>query len=498
MFRTNRLWLLFLLGILCLGILGIWSQSPANAAYPTTLTDRQSGLPSGPRVPQSSDPYHHLSGVVAVPPSLMIGGLGANHPGGSVGTGAQWQWAGPLTPPVFGPNVDATLNNSADQNETTVSINPDNDQIIIGSANDYRASLKPEIYRTTDGGTTWLDYQVPGATSLFYGDPAVTFDHNNYSYFSYLGYTAICAAQGGMYVSRSTDAGATMSAPIQLAVNSVGGSTAIFNDKEFVTVDFNPTSPNSGNLYVAWTRFVFQVGSNCGSAASQVGAPIVLSRSTDHGLTWTSPITASQVLSNNNSFVSPVIGRHGEVYLYYLGAATQQQTNYDSVLFSRSTDGGQTFPFFTHIASLTDLPSPLPPTSFRDNAGGSMAADQQLDGYLYAVWADYATGDADIRLSRSTDNGNTWGTPVRLNDDPLGNGKDQFFPWIASAPDGYIHVGWFDRREDSTNHNYKEYYTYSSDHGATWAANVAVSTAPSVPGSSNFIGDYSVSRPQQA
>ena len=34
-----------------------------------------------------------------------------------------------------------------------------------------------------------------------------------------------------------------------------------------------------------------------------------------------------------------------------------------------------------------------------------MAADQQLDGYLYAVWADYGTGDADILLSRSTNNG---------------------------------------------------------------------------------------------
>jgi hypothetical protein len=325
MFRNNRLWLLFLLGIICLSISGIWSQSSANAAYPITLNSSQSASPSGPRAPQPGDPYHHLSGVVAVPPSLMIAGSGQNHVGGA---GTQGKWAGPLTPPIFGPNVDATLNNAADQNETTVSIDPDSDQIIIGSANDYRASLKPEVYRTTDGGTSWVNYQVPGVTSLYYGDPAVTTDHNNYSYFSYLGYTAICAAQGGMYVSRSTDAGATMSAPIQFAANTVVGSTAIFNDKEYVTVDSNPASPNSGNVYVAWTRFLFQVGANCGSSTSQLGAPIVLSRSTDHGVSWSSPITASQVFSNNNSFVSPVIGRHGEVYLYYLGAATQQQTNY--------------------------------------------------------------------------------------------------------------------------------------------------------------------------
>jgi len=480
MFRKKELWLLFLLCGTCVGVLALGMSGLAQAAYPAARA-----------IAQYNDPYHHLSGVVAIPPSRMVVGSGSNGPSGGNEGAPRRQWAGPLTPPVFGPNVDATNNDSAAQNETTVSINPDNNQIIIGSANDYRANLKPELYRTTDGGTTWANYQVPGAGTLFYGDPAVTSDHNNYSYFSYLGYTSLCSGLGGMYASHSTDAGATMSPPIQLAANSVDTQTAIFNDKEYVAVDSNPASPNTGNVYVAWTRFIFQAGANCGGLASQLGAPVVISRSTDHGVTWTAPITASQVFSNNNSFVSPVTGRHGEVYLYYLGAATQQQPNYDTVLFSRSTDGGQTFPFFTHISSMTDLPSPLPPTNFRNNGGGSMAADQQIDNYLYAVWADYRPGDADILLSRSTDNGDTWGAPVRLNDDPLGNGKDQFFPWIASAPDGYIHVGWFDRREDSTNHNYKEYYTYSSDHGATWAANIAVSSAPSVPGNSNFIGDYS-------
>ena len=149
-----------------------------------------------------------------------------------------------------------------------------------------------------------------------------------------------------------------------------------------------------------------------------------------------------------------------------------------------------TFPFFTRISDMVDLPSPLPPTSFRNNGFEVMAADQTIDGYLYAVWADYRTGDADILLSRSTDNGNTWSAPVRANDDPSGNGKDQFFPWIATSPDGYVDVAWLDRREDPTNHDYKEYYTYSTDHGATWQPNVAISTVASNPGTSNFIGDY--------
>lgn len=448
------------------------------------------GIPAGaaqarttqPSVPYIADRLHHISGVVAVPPHTMMGRAEAT----------LHDLTRLLTPPTWGPNVDASLNNPAAQNETTIAINPESNQRVIASANDYRANLQPWVYLSTNGGAAWTNYQVPGTSnSLYYGDPAMAFGTGNYAYFAYLGYQGICSAPGGMYVSRSTDGGSTFSPPIQVAQNSNNGQVAVLQDKEYIAVDNNPASPYFGNVYEGWTHFTFRAVSGCGDPSTQIEAPVILTRSTDHGVSWSVPITASQPFSNNNQGTVPVIGRHGEVYLYYLGAQTQTQFNYDTVLFSRSTDGGQTFPFFTHIASVADLPSPLPHTSFRDNAFGAMAADAQLDGYLYAVWADYGTGDADILLSRSTDNGNTWSAPRRINDDAVGNGKDQFFPWIAASPDGYIHIGWFDRREDPNGANYKEYYTFSSDHGATWATNVAVSSAPSAPGGSGFIGDYS-------
>ncbi|MGI8586155.1 MAG: Kelch repeat-containing protein [Chloroflexia bacterium] len=465
--RVSYFWC-FLLGAAVLGMGLVGLSRTAGAALPTEQS-----------VPRIADRFHHLSGVVAVPPAEMLGqGLGERR---NV----------LLTPPVFGPNVSASLNDPSAQNETTIAINPDDSQRVIASANDYRCNLCPEVYLSSSGGTTWANYPVPGVTGLYYGDPAMTFDHGGHAYFGYLGYQAICTAAGGMYVSRSTDAGASFSAPLQLAANTNNGQIAVFQDKDYVAVDANVTSPYSGTVYEGWTHFVFQAGSNCGAASSQRDASTILSKSSDHGITWSVPITVSPVFSNNNQGTVPAIGRHGEVYAYYLGAQTQSQLNYDTVLFSRSTDGGQTFPFFTHIASITDLPSPLPHTNFRDNAFGAMAVDQQLDGYLYAVWADYRTGDADILFSRSTDNGTTWGAPQRVNDDPVGNGKDQFFPWIATSPDGRVHIGWFDRREDPNDANYKEYYADSLDHGASFEPNVAVSSAPSIPGTSGFIGDYS-------
>ena len=171
-------------------------------------------------------------------------------------------------------------------------------------------------------------------------------------------------------------------------------------------------------------------GANCGDPSTPDRPRRSSSRAAPTtGLSWSVPITASPPISDNNQGTVP--GRW---------AATARSTSTTwarrrrassittPVLFSRSTDGGQTFPFFTHIASMVDLPSPLPHTSFRNNAFGAMAADQQMDGYLYAVWADYRTGDADILFSRSTDNGTTWGAPQRVNDDPVGQRQGPVLP----------------------------------------------------------------------
>lgn len=77
-----------------------------NAARPTP------GVAHGQ--PLITDPYHHLSGVVAVPKERMMGSS----------PGLLERWAGRLTPPVFGPNIDASLNNGSAQNETTMPSTP--------------------------------------------------------------------------------------------------------------------------------------------------------------------------------------------------------------------------------------------------------------------------------------------------------------------------------------------------------------------------------------
>ena len=69
-------------------------------------------------------------------------------------------------------------------------------------------------------------------------------------------------------------------------------------------------------------------------------------------------------------------------------------------------------------------------------------------GNIYVNWVDERNGDKDVFIITSSDQGETWSSPIRVNDDEVGNGKDQFFTWMAVDPtDGSINVAFYDRRQ---------------------------------------------------
>jgi len=49
-------------------------------------------------------------------------------------------------------------------------IDPDNSLRVLASANDYRCGLCPYVYLSTNSGTNWTNYPVPGAGGLAYGE----------------------------------------------------------------------------------------------------------------------------------------------------------------------------------------------------------------------------------------------------------------------------------------------------------------------------------------
>ncbi len=104
-----------------------------------------------------------------------------------------------------------------------------------------------------------------------------------------------------------------------------------------------------------------------------------------------------------------------------------------------------------------------------DNSGGSS------HGNVYLLATVTSNNDpADIILSRSTDGGLTWSTPIRINDDAEA-GEWQWFGSLSVAPNGRLDATWFDTRDHPGTYLSRLYYSYSMDGGLTWSPNEALS-----------------------
>ena len=76
-----------------------------------------------------------------------------------------------------------------------------------------------------------------------------------------------------------------------------------------------------------------------------------------------------------------------------------------------------------------------------------------------------------------------------MNSDPLHDGNDQFFQWMAVDPlTGAVYVQFYDRRDDPANRQTRMTLARSTDGGKTFA-NYAWSGEP-FQGQNVFLGDY--------
>jgi hypothetical protein len=78
---------------------------------------------------------------------------------------------------------------------------------------------------------------------------------------------------------------------------------------------------------------------------------------------------------------------------------------------------------------------------------------------------------------RSTNGGQSFSAPVRINDDPVNPNKWHWFGALSVAPDGRIDCVWLDTRNAANNTDSQLFYSFSSDGGTTWAPNVPVSNS---------------------
>lgn len=460
------------------------------------------------------------------------------------GGGSCVQLASP--PPKQIANVRVSQDTFLAHSEPEIAENPLNPLNLVGGSkfftNPARYQFKIGFYTSMDGGCTWTDGGIlPGYEAYtLTSDISFAFGRHNDVY----GVVLVSGERGngrfsGIAVSRSTDGGRTFQPPVLAQADATG---ATFSDKPWIGID-TTNGPFAGALYVVWN-----LDSN-----TRNSAPIYFSRSTDGGRTFSKGVEidgasprcqfgepaggAGSLTCDSALGATPVIGPDGAISVVYAyvdprlseedqdngqvqgsiqqpgtqallntePAAAQCRTllprgaEHTHMLVVRSTDGGQTWSAPVDAGEVYDLPFHFQNSCFRNFSLPAFAADP-TNGALYLSWSDERNGDADILLVRSMDGGQTWSAPVRVNDDAVGNGKDQFQPQVVVAPNGVVSVMFFDRRNDPHNFLVDVYLAQSTNGGQSFHPNARVTSVASDPsvdapvpndGSNvTFFGDY--------
>ncbi|HEY5256335.1 MAG TPA: sialidase family protein [Acidobacteriaceae bacterium] len=367
--------------------------------------------------------------------------------------------------------------------EPSVAVNPINPKQVV-----VAYQVPAHIAYSTDAGEHWehatntapKDFKVSGDVSVTYDNQGhailCSIAFNKLGTFNYWGHAAKTNA---ILIRRSLDGGKTWEAqPITVSVQQQQPGIP-FEDKPYIVADTS-RGKYAGNLYIAWTRW------------SLVDSRMVLSRSTDDGKTWSVPMEIDQkpgLPRDDNGALEGFDGAVGaDSTVYAVWAAG------DTLQFTTSRDGGKTFAKVKDI--LKTAPTMFALQDFdRANGFPQIAVDARSGdykhAYLYVTWSDYRNGDIDVFCARSVDGGKKWSAPVRVNNDTIHDGADQFFQWLTVDPvSGAVSILFYDRRQDPGNEKTLVTLARSTDGGQTFQ-NYGWSEKPFVANEQDFMGDYS-------
>jgi hypothetical protein len=495
------------------------------------------------------------------------------------------------------------------QNETSISVNPNNSQDLVATYNDYRrgdGTCGTSFSR--DGGQSWTDSTLPNgfvrggpygdvAREYFQasGDPSTAWDTKGNAYFDCMMFDRGQPTSNnpdessGIFLFRSThNDGASWNFPGRAVATeyTTSNSGLPLLDKPYMTIDDHANSPYKDRIYVTWTLF-----------GTDGSARIYEAHSSDYGETFSAPVLVTQTSTlcpfgatganqcDENTFSDPFTAPDGTLYVVYQNfnnstsglhgdqdlappsgngqvhaqaqatSAPGEVENYNNILISKSTDGGNSFGPPTLVSRFYDLPDCATYQNGQDfgracvpekgsnqnsvfraenypsgavNPYNSKQVAVTLGSYINRYsnesngciptgfnpddGANLYTGvktpgacNNKILLSVSNDAGVTFtGQTTDPRNMPTVNspaqaGTDQFWQWASFSSDGQFAVSYYDRQygNDETTGAMDISLSGSSD---LWNFRVTRVTSSSMPlptefndsqGNSLFFGDYS-------
>ncbi len=380
--------------------------------------------------------------------------------------------------PWLQPCVARVSTTAGSKTEQWVAINPlDPLNVVVGSKD-----LNPEsspgcvwngVSVTKDGGKSWTETVIGGRyvdrepTSIYYGYQCNTDPRFEFGFDGLLHYSVEIYTLNRDVYDLSTQEGLPKAfSRIVLATSSDGGLTwpqaIVWSAAGFDDYGRMAVSPLTGSIFEA-----------VGDIGTGMTCHILSSR--DHGQTAAPPLKITPTSTPADSRCRDIqVSPEGVLVVVFQGPqlifGLLDESSIEVVpyrIFMRSDDDGLTFrevggfnaAATTPNPSENDIDEPCIDDMVYDHSDGPHR------GRLYLIDCWSATGDSDVYLRWSDDDGSTWTEPVLVHSP---SEHDQFLANVAVAGDGSVHVFYMDKRWDEENRLTGVTHAWSLDGGAAW------------------------------
>jgi hypothetical protein len=396
--------------------------------------------------------------------------------------------------PSIPPNIDVSVR-TGNEAEDAIAVNPTDTDNIVAMSVLPGPSLGIFEGASFNGGQTWTR-QVLGdddELGIICCDQQLAWDEFGNLWMVYLDETP------NVPIALSTDGGLTFTKVAEITPTKPKGSRSPkgtgsrgngADDKGTSSADQPSIGAAAGSVWVSWTSYPAVV-------VQASGAPVT-------GLGQFGEFSEPQSVPTANgrgNYGDTAVGPDGQVMVIYQDSTIGQGLSHIYTALDPDGTGPEAFdnPVFlakSRVGGFDYLPvQPNRSVDAEANLGWDRSGGPHT-GRVYVIWTQEVKNESDnmdIMFQYSDDDGGTWTTADRLNDDDTTN--SQVNPAIAvDQVTGFVGVSWYDARNDQgeggegdtdgiPNDDVQIWATYSTDGGVTLVPNFRVSE-----GTSNVLG----------